>query len=322
MTKALSLWAKFLQLKPLADTGSVTAIRCGIGNLHLLARGDQGEPILFLACEPRPSPRSDIRLKHVGVQFDRQFEVDNECDVSTQVGSYCRITCDSCIPRLHQYFVELMAATAEAHSGVLSPHVADELIDGLLELFRKLAPAPDGSVVGLWGELLLIHLAALPEQFVDAWHIRTTDGFDFAFPDKRIEVKTTESPSREHDFSLRQVRPARPTDFLASIKLSRSSAGFSVLDLVRLITVRLDAQRQGKLWRLVIETLGDDPEGEHSFDLVSASESLVFVNTIDVPAPHVSENAAPYVTNIRFRSNINEICSNLSLERSLIMGKS
>ena len=89
-----------------------------------------------------------------------------------------------------------------------------------------------------------MHLAVSPEKFVDAWHLRATDGFDFAFPDKRIEVKATERPSREHDFSLKQVRSGRETDFVASITLARSSAGLSALDLGRLIAERLDAAQQ------------------------------------------------------------------------------
>lgn len=90
-----------------------------------------------------------------------------------------------------------------------------------------------------------MHLAVSPEKFVDAWHLRATDGFDFAFPDKRIEVKATERPSREHDFSLKQVRSGRETDFVASITLARSSAGLSALDLGRLIAeIRCSATSQ------------------------------------------------------------------------------
>lgn len=326
MKSATSLWTRFQELKPGTDSGAVAAIRCGVGNQHLLVRGEHGEPALLLSSEPRTTPRSDVRLKHVGVQFDRSFEIAHGEDGQpgrTEFGSFCKFTCDPSVPYLHQYFVELMAATAGTHGGVLTQKTTDEVVDALLELFRKLSPPADRSVTGLWGELALIQLAASPAEFVDAWHLRTTDGFDFAFEDQRIEVKATERPSREHEFSLKQVRSGRETDLVASVILSRSSAGLSALDLTRLISERLDAARQGKLWRLVIETLGEDAEadGEQRFDLTSASETLAFVRAVDVPAPEISAGATPYVTDVRFRSNINTVCAEKSCERVNVLGR-
>lgn len=288
----------------------------------MLVRGDRGEPALLLATETRAFPRADIRLKHVGVQFDRRFEIANGDDGSTEVGNFCKFICDPSGLHLHQYFVELMAATASTHPGVLSAQATDEVVDVLLELFRKLSLPADHSVTGLWGELLLMHLAASPGKFVDAWHLRTTDGFDFAFPDKRIEVKTTERLSREHDFSLKQARSGRETDFVASITLASSAAGLSALDLARLIAERLDVAQQAKLWRLVLETLGEDVDvdGGQRFDAKSASDGLVFVHASDVPAPEVSVSAAAFVTEVRFRSNINALCLTSAVDKDEILG--
>lgn len=324
MTGAPSLWTRFQNLKPTADSGVVTAIGCGAGNQHLLVRGAFGEPALLLSTEPRTAPRADIRLKHVGVQFDRRFEIAHSDDGDLEVGNFCKFTCDPSGPHLHQYFVELMAATANTHKGVLAQQTTDELVDALLELFRKLSLPADRSVTGLWGELLLIQLATSPGEFVDAWHLRATDGFDFSFTDGRIEVKATERPSREHEFSLKQVRSGRPTDLVASVTLSRSSAGLSALDLARLIAERLNASQQGKLWRLVIETLGDDADadGEQRFDVNSASDALTFVRAADVPAPELSASVAPFVSDVRFRSNINALCATSAMEKARILGRS
>lgn len=323
MTATPSLWMRFQDLKFAADTEAVAAVRCGTGNQHLLVRGEHGEPALLLSTEPRITPRADIRLKHVGVQFDRRFEIAHGGDGDTEVGNFCRFTCDPSGPHLHQYFVELMAATANTHFGVLAPQTTDEVVDALLELFRKMSLPADRSVTGLWGELLLIHLAAEPGAFVDAWHLRATDGFDFAFADGRIEVKTSERPSREHEFSLKQVRSGRSTDLVASVTLSRSSAGLSALDLARLIAERLDAAQQGKLWRLVMETLGEDADadGEQRFDVRSASDALTFVLAADVPAPELSASVAPFVTDVRFRSNINALCAESPLQKACILDR-
>lgn len=287
----------------------------------MLVRGDRGEPVLLLATEPRSSPRADIRLKHVGVQFDRRFEVARGDARETGVGNFCKFTCDPNASHLHQYFVELMTATAGTHPGVLPESAADEVIDALLVLFRTIALPAETSVTGLWGELLVIHMAASPGAFVDAWHLRATDGFDFAFKDRRIEVKATTGPSREHDFSLKQVRSGRESDLIASVNLARSSAGLSVLDLARLIAERLDEPQRAKLWRLVLQTLGEDValDDEQRFDVQGASETLRFVRATDVPAPEVTDVAAPFVSDVRFRSNINVLCATAPLERTSVL---
>lgn len=318
---ATSLWEKFQSLAPSVDSEAVSAIRCGLMNQHLMVRGAYGEPVLLLATEPRTNPRADIRLRHVSVMFDRSFEVANSESGGVDVGTYCKFTCNSTSSYLHQYFVELMAATASTHMGLLSQDSSDTVVDALLELFRKSSLSSDQSISGLWGELFLIHSAAAPAAFIDAWHLRATDSFDFAFPEARIEVKASERPTREHEFSLRQVRTGRGSDLVASVILSSSSAGHTVLDLARLIAERVDEVRQAKLWSIVFETLGDDAEvsGEQRFDLKGAAESLVFVNSNDIPAPEVSEACSPFVTDVRFRCNISSLCAASSVVKTEVL---
>ena len=252
------------------------------------------------------------------------FEIASGDEGVTEVGNFCKLTCEPSSPHLHQYFVELMAATASMHSGLLIQQTTDEVVGALVDLFRELSLPGERSITGLWGELLLIHLASSPGDFVDAWHLRATDSFDFAFSECRIEVKTTERPSREHDFSLKQVRSGRLDDLVVSVTVSRSSAGLSALDLARCIAERLSAAQQAKLWRLVITALGEDAEAddEQRFDMTSASDALTIVRAADIPAPDISASAAPYVTDVRFRSNINILCATSALEKTRILSRS
>lgn len=317
----ISPWERFQALKPISNSDATTAVPCGLHGAHLLIRGDRGEPTLLLSTEPRTSPRADIRLKYVGVQFDRRFEIAHSEQGGMEVGNFCKVNCHPSSTQLHQHFVELMVATASAHPGVLSAKKSDEIVDVLLEIFRKNSLPADQAVTGLWGELLLVYLATSPGRFIDAWHLRATDGFDFAFADKRIEVKTTERLSREHEFSLKQVRSGRDTDLIASITLARSSAGLTALDLARLIAQRLEASQQAKLWRLVLETLGPDADAddEQRFDVKGASDALILVRACDVPAPTVALSDADFVSDVRFRSNINALCSTSFVARAEIL---
>ncbi|AVK07957.1 hypothetical protein CSB93_3788 [Pseudomonas paraeruginosa] len=79
---------------------------------------------------------------------------------------------------------------------------------------------------------------------------------------------------------------------------------------------------QEKLWRLVIETLGSDIEGadDIAFDFKSAEDSLVFIKSSDVPAPEIGQENLPFVSAVRFKSNIGLVSASKSLDKLAILG--
>lgn len=324
MSHARGIWAQFESLTNTLDSSAVSAIRCGPTKQHLLVKGQYGEPLLLLASELRVNPRAPISLKNVSVSFDVSYETTTLETGSVSTGCFCRFSCDPQNSTLHRYFVEILAATAEAHEGRLTQTVVDDIVEALLELFRKMAAPPRKTVAGLWGELLLIHAGAHPGVFVDAWHSAVTDTFDFSFLDARLEVKATERPIREHEFALKQVRGGRPGDLIVSVRLARSSVGATVLDLTRDIASRVSLIQQEKLWRLVLETLGDGAEGaeEQTFDVVTAIGDLLFLPAIAIPAPTVSVVDESVILDVRFRANISAINAKLRIVSAVFLGRS
>ena len=315
MSQSHGLWARFEALSSSLDTSAVSAIRLDAAERHLLVKGKFGEPILLLAATPRTSPRAPIRLKHVSVAFDAQYEVTNTDSGGTTTGTYCKFTSDPDSVSLHPYFVEFLASTARMHESSLQQFEVDGIVDATLELFRKLATSPKNTVTGLWGELLLIHAAEYPDVFLKAWHIAGTDVFDFAFDDARVEVKTTERRTREHEFSLEQVRGGRAEDTVASVMLTRSAAGLSVLDLTRKIASRVSVDQQEKLWSLVLETLGHDAENcdDQKFDEKAALNSISLIPALAIPAPEIMEEDAATITNVRFKANVSDASARSAL---------
>lgn len=305
------LWSAFEALTNSGDTSAISAVRCGGAKQHLLIKGNFGEPILLLATEPRKTPRAPVRLKHVSVVFELRFEVTDTAAGEITSGTYCKFTCEPTSVALHPYFVEVLAATAAIHGTTLSQSDADEAVDAMLELFRQLEGPAKTTVVGLWGELVIIHAATNAEDFINAWHVTGTDTYDFAFPDARLEVKATERSVREHDFALAQVRGGRPGDMVASLMLSRSAAGLSTLGLANSIAARVAPVQQRKLWTLVLAELGQDAEAsdEQTFDLKAALDNLRLIPAALVPAPHVSGDDEAFVSNVRFRANIAKACN-------------
>lgn len=304
------LWSAFEALANSGDTSAISALRCGGAKQHLLIKGNFGEPILLLATEPRKTPRAPVRLKHVSVAFELLFEVTDTAAGEVTSGTYCKFTCEPTSVALHPYFVEVLAATAALHGTTLSQSDADEAVDAMLELFRQLEGPAKTTVVGLWGELLVIHAATNAADFIDAWHVVGTDTYDFAFPDARLEVKATERAVREHDFALAQVRGGRPGDMVASLMLSRSAAGLSTLGLANGIAARVPPVQQQKLWTLVLAELGQDAEAsdEQTFDLKSALDNLRLIPAALIPAPQVSHDDEASISNVRFRANIAKAC--------------
>jgi hypothetical protein len=318
---ASSLWQQFQTLRKSDEGDASETIRCGPDQEHLLLKGKRGEPILLVSAAQRRSPRAPIRLKHVSIQFDSRYEVTATDTGESASNWFCKVECDASSTSLHGYFVELLAATASTLPNQLDDSAVDKTVDALIELFRKMATPSRASMSGLWGELLLIRAASSPEKLVEAWHVSTTDEFDFVTSALRIEVKSTTRTVREHEFSLRQVRSGRRCDFIASILLRSSADGMSVLDLARDISTKLTHAGQAKLWQLVLETLGDDSESTdwQTFDVPSAAASILLLPAEHVPAPIIDADEAPFISDVRFRAQIGAACSQHAVAVSTLL---
>lgn len=323
MTQPNDVWTQFEALRNTEASVSVSAIRCGKDKQHLLIKGSSNEPVLLLSSVARKNPRAPIALKNVSVLFDVLCETTNLETGASTTGSYCKFICASESLGLHPYFVQLLAAIANSHLGELIQSQVDEIVDALLELFKKQGSAQKMTVAGLWGELLLIHASTNPGTMVDAWHISNTDSFDFAFSDARLEVKSTERSVREHEFSLAQVRGGRLGDAIVSVRLVRSAAGSSILDLAKNISTRISSEHQQKLWRLVLETLGDGIESvdDSTFDVTTAVNQLIFLPSASIPAPFITKVDALVVTDVRFRTNISNVPENLRIENYAFLNR-
>lgn len=122
---------------------------------------------------------------------------------------------------------------------------------------------------------------------VEAWHVSTDDRFDFAAPGSRLEVKTTATSTRRHEFRLHQLEPVDgAVTYVASIMTTELDAGMSVPELVDRVTERLpgDPLMQFKVQEQVARTLGADWLGfPQRFDEQQATKSLRVLNAAAIP---------------------------------------
>lgn len=316
-----SLWGRFEELTASNETATSAAVPVDDAQTHLLIKGASGEPVFLFRCEPRALPRAPIRLKHVAVAFDVPFEVRSGTASSPAVARYTKFTCSPQSTALHPWFIEMVSAATRRVAAELNAAAVDDLLASMLELFRQAAPPSPNIVTGLWGELLTISMATDRAKFLAAWHSAPNDVFDFSFPKARLEVKTTQSPTRDHEFALAQVSGGRPSDYVLSIIVQRSSAGASAIDLAKSIAAAVDDASADRLWRVVFETLGTELEGvdDQRFDLDVARASLKAFRARDIPAPVVPASLQSVVTNVSFSVSLGAIADSPELPALLTL---
>lgn len=303
----LPSWQDFCALAAGSDAEG-KGLPCGKNSRHLLVKGPDGEPILLLNSTARVNPRAPIRLKNVVGEFDRRYSFKS--DSKPESSSY--FTTLRCLPEashLHPFFVEMALATANSQADSLSEVQADELVEGLIDIFRQGRLPGQSTVVGLWGELAVLTVADDIDAWVGAWHDTTTEAFDFCFQGKRIEVKSTEKPLREHEFSASQVADAKAGDFIASVQLRRSAAGYTAIELANKIASDLMEVSRVKFWSLVYATLSEDAISMDGirFDLAAAKKSIVFIPASLVPCVVVPEKHSSFVSHVRYRANVESV---------------
>lgn len=183
-----------------------------------------------------------------------------------------------------------------------------QTVDKFIELFKAIKEPPKKTIQGLWSELFFIEQSNFPEKVILGWHSIPEEKFDFSFDKLRIEVKSSSTESRTHHFSSAQLNPINNLEIIiASVLVSTSIAGLSVIDLMNKINGKLDdfPKQKEKLHLLAYSTLGVDIErvDEIKFNYESAKESLRFYKSEDIPKIE-GINIPKEVSNVRFTTNL------------------
>lgn len=160
----------------------------------------------------------------------------------------------------------------------------------LKELFENgfVSRVSQETIVGLFGELLLINSSSDPDRMIEIWHSGEEDSFDFSTERHRLEVKTSRSRLRNHRFSSNQIGTELDVKTtVASLILNIVEEGTSIDQLVQMIEKRVTVQNRVKLVNVAVATLGITPESitAMKIDVGSSIENIIFVSAADVPRP-------------------------------------
>jgi len=142
---------------------------------------------------------------------------------------------------------------------------------------------------GVVGELLVILRSSDPDRLVRCWHTDDLAYFDFSTQGERIEVKTTVTNLRSHNFSSNQIPgPSGCEISVASVLLSLVEIGESVSELVAKIRSAFnDPQSEAVLIEKLLPRLRAPIEsfGEPRFDIEASLRSIVIFAASEVPRP-------------------------------------
>lgn len=272
---------------------------------HFFGRDSGGFPCLLLAASDT-SAKAPVRLAGIEVRFAFPCRIAlSDGQVTTE--TLTTVLCTSKDPVVQGYF----AHVCETIVRIVGPQpTLQQVIDAvrrLVDLFQRLARPSSRSVIGLFGELYVIHVSTSPVTTVRAWRSTIDDRFDFSIGDIRLEVKASSTRQRAHSFSLEQCAPPPATlGVLISLFIETSGGGLSLLELVERIERQLDGDVDLilKLQETVAEGLGAAATTAlpMRFDEDLARSSLQVYELEAIPA--VRDGVPGEVSQVRFRSDI------------------
>jgi hypothetical protein len=244
---------------------------------HYVGKDEEGAPVLLLGSVDA-GWRAPLRLAGI----DARFAVP--CHIIDANGTAHQETLTSVVCTVRDHALRPYIA----HVGDTILRIIDEnptldviadAVRRLVELFQRLAQPATRSVIGLFGELYVIHRSADPIIAVRAWRSDVDDRFDFSIDDARMEVKASSNRLRAHNFSAEQCSPPPGTDgVMVSLVIEASGGGLSLKELIDRIETKLWTHSELilKIHATVAETLGDGMPAAFNmrFDEQVAASSL------------------------------------------------
>lgn len=242
-----------------------------------------------------------LEFANLRVRFNAVCTIETRHGVTRE--ALVVVECTSSDTRLQRAFLRALSVVLPPSDEVTGTELESAIRD-LADLFLAAQAPAKGTILGLWGELLLIAESSNPELAVDSWHCDPAERFDFGLDTTRVEVKTCSGQSRSHLFSLTQLQsPGNSRVVVASIMTTPLAGGTSMARLIERISVLIGPDRAARLGRVVMDTLGNSWE----LGLASCFDEQLALDTVRAfdaaVIPSVGE-VADGVSEVRFRSDL------------------
>lgn len=308
MTTASDVRAVLDRVRPPGDTG-FNALQLPGRPSFRVGRGGDGSVVLLTPAEVDAHVGAPTRLRRLTAHARAVVRVEGpgHPPADELVGFLeLRDLGEDLVPA----FCGIAATVVDLVGDSPAPGAVRAALRHVVRLFEP-RPGGKGSVLGIWGELLTALSSAAPARFIEAWHVDIDDRFDFAAPASRLEVKTTQSGSRAHEFDLAQLSPVEgAVVHVASIVTTATSAGTSVGELVDELQTML-ADRMDlilKIYDVIAETLGEDwvtSTRGLRWDRTQAEAGLRLLRAEDVPS--IRQELDPTILWVRLKVDVGDV---------------
>ena len=301
----------------LFDIYNILVRRFPDGCPHLFGSAVDGHPKLWLSVNTDAHPHvlfeasendaeSDLKLKYVEVQFSRPCEITLK-DGTAKSGTYSVVTLKDDDPDIVRVFLRLLEEAFFCKGARHDAGTIRRQILAIAELFSSLDTSLR-DVVGLWGELYLLGAAIDVNSAVRAWCLSSKARFDYVTDTHILEVKSTLKSTREHRFSLEQLRHGSEMPvYVVSILLTELSSGKTVGECVdEIYALILDAEDRNRFFRQCLTKGGKDIYGsELRLGTYPGGKSVAVYPAASLPSPQVA-NGDP-IRNVRFEADITNV---------------
>lgn len=272
---------------------------------HLIGINSKKEiALLFDATEPKS--KGDA-LEYIQLTHNQPCTIREDNKEKNKNFSILKCSIDN--KRLKELFLKLLENIVLEIPNKVSQKQITDLTRDIFDLFEKISKPSREILVGLWGELFVINASKNIDVLIKAWHPETNDKFDFYSQKQALEIKTTTSNDRVHNFSYEQLKIGDEKMVVCSIMLRSSRSGKSLEDLKKEILSQVkndDLKNQFEL--IYYKTLGvitEEDIEEYKFDTLYSEENIKYFDLLNVP--RLNEVPMFGVKNIKFQSDLTGI---------------
>lgn len=292
----------FQEMRKVAKTTSdfFDAISVPFSKRNKLGVSLNGYPVFFIESYSDDFV-TEAHLECVRVLFNQDCVLKE--NGKTYQGLYDIIYLDSDDEDLQRYFIDIISLVIKKLPSRPKPELVRAEVKKLVELFRLLTASPVKTVQGLWAEMLLIARSKNVDYMINAWHVSSTDKYDFNDGVNKLEVKSTSGMERKHHFALDQLNANMNSGLIiASLFAVQSGGGSNIFQLRDAIAKKTkDDSLIQKMNDIILQTLGKaiTSASDIYFDYELASESLNLYDGKKLPKI-LPENVPDHISSVHF----------------------
>lgn len=249
---------------------------------------------------------TSFKGKNLEVYFDKKVELTNDNEYTTSRFTVLKLVNNSI--NAQWYFIKICSLLLDNLGEIPEINNVEKEVKSLKDIFSNLNKKPLKDEIGLWGELFVISIQENIELAVKAWHVSNTNRIDFNDGKHKLEIKTSISNERRHNFKLNQLRNHfKENVLIGSIMTEEIDNGISIKDLINTIENKLSTNLSYLFNLKLSDCLGDDffSLDFKFFDCNFAYSNFLLFRAQDIPSIDI-ENIPNDVTEVQFMSKLDE----------------